>query len=122
MRKTVMLLGMMLLLVFMLAGAALAVTKTCSSVPCLGTDKRDMLHERAGTVRDRIYGLGERDILDANNYGLDRDVLRGGRERDKLLADDGDGRDVLRGGRGHDRCYADRGDLTMQCEVVVRSS
>ena len=122
MRRTAMLLGLMMLLMLVVAGAALAVTKTCSSVPCMGTDNKDVLHERAGSVRDRIYGLGGRDLLDANNYSHDRDVLRGGKERDKLLANDGDGRDVLRGGRGHDRCYADPGDVTLQCEVVVRSS
>jgi hypothetical protein len=117
-----MLLGMMMLLVLVAAGAALAVTKTCGSVPCRGTNNDDVLHERTGTVPDRILGMGGHDVIDANNFGFDKDVLKGGAVGDKLLANDGDGRDVLRGGMGRDVCYVDPGDVTRNCEVVRRSS
>lgn len=118
MRKLVMMLGMVMILVFVAAGIALAVTKTCgNNLPCEGTDNEDVLHEREGTVKDVIYGYGDHDVLDANNFFKDRDRLFGGGGPDKLLANDKDGRDVLRGGQGRDRCYGDPGDRFVNCEV-----
>jgi hypothetical protein len=117
MRRMVMMLGVAMLLAVVTAGAALAVTKTCTSVPCEGTNNKDILHERAGSVQDRIVAFAARDLLDANNAFKDRDVLEGGRGPDKLLANDRDGRDVLRGGSGLDRCFGDAGDEFRNCEV-----
>ncbi len=121
MRRMVMMLGVAMLLAVMTAGAALAVTKTCSSVPCRGTNQDDVLHERRGSVHDRIVALAGRDLLDANNYSTDRDVLRGGRGPDRLLANDLDGADVLRGGQGRDFCHGDPGDVFINCEVTRTS-
>jgi Ca2+-binding RTX toxin-like protein len=59
----------------------------------------------------------DNDLLDANNYFNDRDVLKGGSGRDKLFANDRDGRDILKGGAGRDRCYGDRGDAFVSCNV-----
>jgi hypothetical protein len=117
MRRMVMMLGVAMLLAVVTAGAALAVTKTCASVPCEGTNQDDVLHERPGSVQDRILAFAGGDLLDANNAFKDRDELEGGRGNDKLLANDRDGRDVLRGGSGRDRCYGNAGDEFFNCEV-----
>ena len=126
MRRVVMMIGMALLLAFMVAGVAVAASrfneKDCNNVPCNGTDGDDLIHERQGTVKDRIFGMGGHDVLDANNFNFDRDVLYGGDQGDKLLTNDGDGRDVARGGKGRDICYVDPGDRTANCEVVRRNA
>jgi hypothetical protein len=117
MRRMVMMLGVAMLLAVVTAGAALAVTKTCASVPCEGTNQDDVLHERPGSVQDRIKGLQGRDRLDANNYSNDKDRVEGDRGRDWLLTNDLDGRDELRGGQGRDFCHGDPGDRFRSCEV-----
>lgn len=123
MRRVVMMFGMAMLLAFMVAGVAMAATFNtinCENrdLPCRGTNDRDLMHERQGTVKDVIYGEGGGDVLDANNFNFDRDRLYGGDQGDKILANDGDGRDVARGGQGRDVCYVDRGDRTVNCNVV----
>src|SRR5215217_9005402 len=106
MRRLIMLLGMVMLVAMLAAGVAVAVTKTCGdTLPCEGTNDDDVLYERIGTVKDRIDGLDGHDVIDANTFNADRDVLRGGDGRDKLLTNDTDGR-----GPGHlwprrDVCY-----------------
>jgi hypothetical protein len=42
MRRLVMLLGMVVLLALMASGVALAVIKTCQSIPCDGTNNADV--------------------------------------------------------------------------------
>ena len=117
-----MMLGMVTVLALMASGVALAVNKTCNDIPCNGTDNEDVLHEREGTVKDAIYGFKAHDVIDANNYFHDHDRLFGGDNGDKLLANDNDGRDVLRGGRGRDRCFGDPGDRFVNCEVESTSA
>jgi len=109
--------GMVMLIAVMATGVALAVNKTCTDIPCNGTDNEDVLHERVHAKPDNIYGYKAHDILDANNRFDDRDRLHGGDQGDKLLANDRDGRDVLKGGMGRDRCYGDPGDRFVNCEV-----
>ncbi len=117
MRRLAMMLGVVMVLVVVAAGVAVAVTKTCNNIPCEGTNNEDVLHEREGTVKDALYGFKDHDVLDANNFFHERDRLYGGAGPDKLLANDRDGRDVLRGGKGRDRCYGDPGDRFVNCEV-----
>jgi Ca2+-binding RTX toxin-like protein len=118
MRRLAMMLGLVMLFVFVAAGAAIAVTRTCGdNLPCEGSNGDDVLHEREGTVKDVIYGRDGNDLLDANNFFKDRDRLFGGDQGDKLLANDRDGRDVLKGGAGRDRCFGDPGDRFVNCEV-----
>jgi hypothetical protein len=112
-----MLLGMVVLLALMASGVALAVIKTCQTIPCDGTNSADVLYERLRFRPDNIFGFDGRDLLDANNRFADRDRLQGGDGSDKLLANDRDNRDTLRGGRGFDRCYADPGDRFVNCNV-----
>ena len=123
MRKVMLLLGMAMLLAFAVAGVAMAApfnTINCENrpLPCNGTNKDDLMHERQGTVKDVIYGEDGQDVLDANNFNFDRDRLYGGNRGDKILANDGDGRDVAKGGQGRDVCYVDKGDRTVNCNVV----
>ena len=119
-----MMLGMALLLACMAAGAAVADHRfneiNCENrdLPCNGTNDRDLMHERQGTVKDVINGKDGKDVLDANNFNFDRDRLSGGDRADKILANDGDGRDVAKGGAGRDICYVDPGDRTAACNVV----
>jgi Ca2+-binding RTX toxin-like protein len=69
-----------------------------------------VLYERlGGGKRDDISGLRGADVVDANNFGQDRDVLEGGRGGDRLLSNDGDPDDTVRGGAGRDICYVDVG-------------
>ena len=125
MRRVMMVVGMAFLLACMAAGVAAAAErfneKDCNDVlPCNGTNRDDLMHERQGTVKDVIYGKDGHDVLDANNFNKDRDRLFGGDQGDKILANDGDGRDVAKGGGGRDICYVDRGDRTVNCNVVRR--
>jgi hypothetical protein len=122
MPKLVVLVGLAMLLVVVSAGVGLAVTKTCKGIPCNGTDNRDILHERNGRLKDAIFGYRGRDLLDANNFFRERDRLYGGAQGDKLLANDHDSRDVLSGGRGRDRCYGDKGDRFLSCNVKNTSA
>ena len=118
MRRLVLMIGMVMLIAVMATGVAVAVTKTCGDkLPCEGTDNEDVLHERNGTLHDRILAHGDHDVLDMNNFSRDRDVGKGDGGPDKLLANDRDGRDVLRGGAGRDRCFGDPGDRFVNCEV-----
>ena len=115
-------LGMAMLIAMMAAGVAMAVTKTCQGIPCLGTDNDDLLYERKGANQDRIRGFDGRDVIDANTFEPDRDVLLGGADRDKLLTNDTDRFDVANGGRGRDICYVSKGDAIRSCEVVRRAT
>ena len=118
MRRLVLMIGMVMLIAVMATGVAVAVTKTCGDkLPCEGTDNEDVLHERNGTLHDRILAHGDHDVLDMNNFSRDRDVGKGDGGPDKLLANDRDGRDVLRGGAGRDRCFGDPGDRFVNCNV-----
>jgi Ca2+-binding RTX toxin-like protein len=120
--RIVLVLGLAMLLALAAAGAAMAVTKTCSNIPCIGTDNNDVLYERIGDDQDRIRGLDGRDVIDANTFDPDRDVLLGGPGRDRLLTNDTDGNDVANGGRARDTCYVSKGDTTRSCEVLRRAT
>jgi hypothetical protein len=123
MRRPVMMFGMGILLILVAAGLAVAVTKTCNNkLPCEGTDNDDVLYERIGDNQDNIKGLDGRDIIDANTFDPDRDALRGGDGRDRLLTNDTDRFDLANGGRRRDTCYVSKGDRVRSCEVVRRAT
>jgi hypothetical protein len=122
MYRKVLMLGLAMLLALVAAGAAMAITKTCRGIPCEGTDNNDVLYERIGRDQDRIRGLDGRDVIDANTFDPDRDVLLGGAGRDRLLTNDTDRFDVANGGRARDICYVSRGDTTRSCEVLRRAT
>jgi len=112
-----------MLLVLVAAGLAVAVTKTCNNrLPCEGTNNDDVLYERIGSDQDRIIGFEGRDVIDANTFNTDRDVVKARDGRDRLLTNDTDGSDTANGGRGRDVCYVSEGDATRSCEVVRRAT
>ena len=121
MRHTILLVMVALLMVVAAAGVALAVTKTCTTVPCKGTSAADVLRERIGDGKpDAIYGGGGRDRLWAWAYGGDTDRLYGGRGKDRLDVLDGDLKDLAHGGPGkHDVCLVDEfKEADRTCDIV----
>ena len=117
-----MLLGAVMVMLVVTAGVAVAVNKTCRDIPCRGSDNDDILHERTGSVKDRIFGEDGRDRIEAVTFNADRDVLKGGRKGDRLVTADGDGRDSARGGAGRDTCIINQGDASSSCERLDRAS
>jgi hypothetical protein len=81
-----------------------------------------VLYERIGADQDRILGFDGRDVIDANTFAPDKDVLKGGANRDRLLTNDTDRFDLANGGRGRDTCYLSKGDAARSCEVVRRAT
>jgi Ca2+-binding RTX toxin-like protein len=118
MRRVAMVLGLAAVLVFAVAGVALAIQGLCGSFPCVGTNNDDVLYERTGSKADHIFGLKGRDTIDANTFNSDKDLLHGQEHNDRLLSNDGDRRDEVKGGPGRDICIIDRGDEHLRCEVV----
>src|SRR5215217_7806764 len=99
--------GLTALLVALFATAAIGmVGRRCSNDPCFGNEKRNELYERRGDGRsDTIHGRGGGDVLDAQEYVNDRDVLYGDTGIDWLSTVDHDSRDYVSGGGGkHDLC------------------
>jgi hypothetical protein len=125
MRRSILLVMVALLMVVAGAGVALAVTKTCTSVPCRGTSADDVLRERIGDgKRDVIYGLRGSDRLDAGGSlrsgPAETDLLYGGGGRDWVWVVDEDFHDKARGGPGeNDRCFGDTFRESMpSCEKI----
>ena len=120
MRKTAAtIMALVALFTLVVAGVAIAVTKTCSSVPCRGTPAADLPKERVGNGnRDVIIGGRGNDRLRAGRYTNDTDELHGGRGNDRLNVLDGDFRDRAVGGRGNDDfCLVDDdAELSASCE------
>ncbi len=118
MRKVVMMVALVALLVTLFATAAFALTFTCTTNPCEGTNRPDTITERAGSVNDNISGKRGGDTILANVSDNDRDDLFGNRGPDTLNARDGDGFDLLDGGKGTDECIGDATDTFVRCEVI----
>ena len=125
MRRILLLVGLTALLLTVAAGIAAANhvevadvnKKQCNNNPCYGTDGRDYMNERKGSVSDRMFGLAGNDVIDAVAYNNDGDLAKGGKGRDTLWLNDGDGQDRARGGAGRDVCYIDPGDTARSCIV-----
>jgi hypothetical protein len=55
----------------------------CDGIPCVATGDCQVLFEQVGDgVADRMLAKGNHDILRAQNYTNDRDVVRGGYGKD----------------------------------------
>ena|SRR5215210_65668 len=104
--RALLILATTLLGVMVLGGAALAVTKTCSANPCVGTNGPDRL---IGTdAKNEIRGLRGPDYIAGKPRA---DDLYGNRGRDEIRA--GNGRDRVFSGRGQDAIYGGGGNDTM---------
>ncbi len=105
-----MMVAMVAVMVALFATAAYAATID-------GNNNANVLIETSGD--DLIRGMGGGDVLDANNYGGDGDILRGGPGNDRLLANDGDSLDLVFGGPGFDICVVDdRSEIGGGCEKI----
>jgi hypothetical protein len=125
MRNVTMLVGVAAMMTMLFASVTLAVEKQCINRPCNGTDGNDTLFERSGDgVSDTIYGRAGRDVVRADAYTQDTDLLYGNCGNDRLNANDNgqlpeDTIDTVYGGKGFDICIVDaRTEVGGGCEDV----
>jgi len=119
MRKLVMVAALVVMLVPMFAAVAFATDQLirCYTAPCYGTSNNDRIYEipRNGAY-DKIIMKGGHDLVLANGYTGDRDIVKGGRGYDKINVADGDTVDTASGGAGGDWCIVDsRRELGTGC-------
>ena len=113
---------MAVVLVPLFAAVALAQGEViqCKSVPCYGSKGDDRIMERIGDGKDDvIVPKGGDDLVLANKYTDDQDVVRRGGGDDKINVADGDTLDTANGGKGHDLCIVDaRREAGTSCNKV----
>jgi len=125
MRKLTLIVALVVMTIPVLAGVAFAADQLiqCRSIPCYGSGNDDKILERIGNGKDdKIYARGGHDLILANKYTNDTDIIRGGRGGfDKINVADGDRRDRIRGGAGaRDWCIVDsRSEAGSGCERVT---
>jgi Ca2+-binding RTX toxin-like protein len=103
----------MVLGVLLLSGVTLAVTKACTTNPCVGTDANDRL--RGDERANQIYGLGGTDHIPGK---AGTDELNGGRGNDTL--DGGVADDRVDGDYGSDRESGGPGNTLSSPQTVTR--
>jgi hypothetical protein len=123
MRKLMMVLALVVVMVPVLGAAALAADQLiqCRSIPCYGSGNDDKILERIGNGKnDKIIARGGHDLILANKYGNDTDIVRSGKGFDKINVRDGDPHDRIRAGAGaHDWCIVDaNSELAGGCERI----
>jgi hypothetical protein len=123
MRKLMMVSVLALVLVPLFAAVALAEGQLiqCRNVlPCTGSTGDDKILERIGDGKDdRIVARGGRDLILANKYTADTDVVSGGGGSDRINVADGDKLDTANGGKGGDICIVDaRREAGSSCASV----
>jgi hypothetical protein len=125
-KKLILVLSLTVVLVGVFAAVAVAegeLIQCKKSVPCYGGKGEDKILERIGNRKDdQIVPKGADDLVLANKYTNDTDVVRGGGGRDKINVADGDKRDRANGGAGRDWCIVDaRKEVGPSCfRVTVR--
>ena len=125
MRKLTMVVAMVVMLVPLIAAAAFAADQLiyCKAAPCYGSGNDDKIYERKGNgVFDKIIMKGGHDVVLANGYTNDRDIVKGGTGYDKINVADGDRFDTASGGKAGDWCIVDsRSEVGTGCtRVTVR--
>jgi len=123
-RKLMMVVALVVVMVPSFGAAALAAGQIiqCQSVPCYGFGQDDKILERIGNGKsDKIIARGGRDLILANKYDQEIDVIRGGLGSDQINVADGDISDTAGGGAGRqDWCIVDvRSELGRGCERVT---
>ena len=124
MRKLTMVLALAVVLVPLFAAVALAAEGQliqCTNVlPCTGSKGDDKILERIGDGKDdQIIARGGRDLVLANKYTADTDVVSGGGGSDRINVADGDKLDTANGGKGGDICIVDaRREAGTSCASV----
>ena len=124
MRKLMMVSVLALVLLPLFAAVALAAEGQliqCTNVlPCTGSKGDDKILERIGDGKDdQIIARGGRDLVLANKYTADTDVVSGGGGSDRINVADGDTLDTANGGKGGDICIVDaRREAGTSCASV----
>src|SRR5215204_4651456 len=124
MRKLMMVVALVVVMVPLLGAVALAADQIiqCKAVPCYGSGNDDLILERIGNGKtDKILPGGGHDLIRANKYTNDIDVVTSSAGWDKINVKDGDTNDTANGGKGgHDWCIVDaRSEAGKGCEKVT---
>jgi hypothetical protein len=123
MRNIAIVFTLVAVLVALGAGVALAGDQViqCKKKPCTTTGNFDKVLERVGNrVPDEIIDKGGDDLILANKYTRDKDVVTGGSGDDKINVADGDKKDKASGGPNRDWCIVDaRSELGGGCTKVT---
>ena len=122
-RKLMIVVALVVVMVPSFGAAALASGQIiqCQSVPCYGFGQDDKILERIGNGKaDKIIPRGGHDLVRANKYHNDTDIVRAGRGLDKINVRDGDPYDRIHAGKGaHDWCIVDaNSELAGGCERI----
>jgi hypothetical protein len=124
MRKLMLAVALAVVLVPLFAAVALAAEGQliqCRNVlPCTGSNGDDKILERIGDGKnDEIIPKGGDDLVLANKYTADQDVVTGGGGFDRINVADGDKLDTANGGKGRDICIVDaRKEAGTSCAKV----
>ena len=124
MRKLMMVVALVVVLVPLVAVASLAAPGQliqCRNVlPCTGGSGDDKMLERIGDGKhDVIVPRGGNDLVLANKYTADTDVVWGGGGSDRINVADGDTLDTANGGESRDLCIVDaRKEVGTSCSSV----
>ena len=124
MRKLMMVVALVVVLVPLAAVASLAAPGQliqCRNVlPCTGGSGDDKMLERIGDGKhDVIVPRGGNDLVLANKYTADTDVVWGGGGSDRINVADGDTLDTANGGKSRDLCIVDaRKEVGTSCSSV----
>ncbi len=123
MRKIAITVALVVMLVPLVAAAAFAADQIirCKSAPCYGTGNDDRIYERPQNgAYDKIYMKGGHDLVLANRYANDTDIVLGGTGYDKINVADGDRFDRASGSQGGDWCIVDsRSEVGKGCSRVT---
>jgi len=121
MRKVMLLAVGVAFALVLVSGVAFAKTFQCTQPDCFGTNNPDRIMERQGNGKqDDIHAKRAGDVVRADRFTNDTDVLRGDGGPDRLNSRDGDGRDVIICGDGNDTAVIDADDtVTDGCEEVL---
>ena len=123
MRKLTMIVALVVVMVPLVGSAALAYGQLiqCKEAPCYGSGNHDKILERIGNGKtDKIYPGGGYDLILANKYTNDIDVVKSSKGWDKIKVNDNDRLDHAGGGKGtQDWCFVDaRKEAGSGCDKV----
>lgn len=122
-KRVMLVLALAAMLVPLVVGVAFAggALIQCRSIPCTATGDSDLILERVGNGKnDTIIMRGGNDLVRAETYTNDTDVVRGGTGNDKINVADGDNLDTASGGPGRDHCIVDsRREAGSGCVLVT---
>jgi hypothetical protein len=124
MRKLTMVLTLVVVMVPLVGAAAFAADQLiqCNEIPCRAAGNDDKILERIGNGKaDKIYPGGGYDLILANKYTRDVDVVKSSKGWDKIKVNDNDRLDTANGGKGkHDWCIVDaRSEAGSGCNKVT---